>query len=156
VEEESECGGKREHCARPTGRRCTLFAVPASLPTGTRGTSLAGAPPTMAGSTASVRALLATAVVFGISCKPDPPGGQIYFDRAIAPILTQSCARGTSGCHAIERDDPFAMAAGNLDVTSFASLHLRPDLLRAYGSYPVPMLLLKAVAETEDLRIVYG
>jgi WD40 repeat protein len=89
------------------------------------------------------------------ACQATPPEGTLYYDRVIQPILSASCARGSSGCHAADPADPFAFASGNLDLTSFASLHKRPDLLRAFGAYPSPMLLLKAVAETDQLAIAY-
>ena len=89
------------------------------------------------------------------ACQGETPPGQTYFDRVISPILTQSCARGSSGCHAADPQDPFAFAAGNLDVTTYENLRRRPDVLRTHGAYPVPFLLAKAVGETDELRIVY-
>jgi hypothetical protein len=94
-------------------------------------------------------------VAFLGGCQSTPPDGEYYYDRMIQPILAQSCARGTSGCHAADPGDPFAFAAGNLDVTSYDMLRRRPDLLRTYGPFPAPMLLLKAVAQTDDLAITY-
>jgi hypothetical protein len=100
-------------------------------------------------------ALLAVAALTACQNAAAPPG-QTYFERVIQPILSQSCARGSSGCHAIDTSNDAAFAAGNLDVTSFANLHKRPDVLRTFGVYPVPQLLLKAAAETSDLKILYG
>ena len=100
------------------------------------------------------------AVVLALSaCETEPPPGRLYFDRVIQPILTESCARGSGGCHSVTLGDEYAFANGNLDVTSFESLHKRPDLLRSFGPYPAPMLLLKAVADTkgtDDLQVLYG
>src|SRR5262249_31734003 len=89
-------------------------------------------------------------------CQSEEPPGQTYFDRVIEPILLQSCARNTGGCHKLDSTDPFAFAAGNLDVTSFDNIHKRPDVLRVFSAYPVPFLLLKGAGETPDLQISYG
>ncbi len=89
------------------------------------------------------------------ACQSQPPTGQQYYDRVIQPILTQSCSRGASGCHTADPADPFSFAAGNLDVTSFANLHKRADVLGTLGVYPAPLLLMKAVGPTSDLLIQY-
>ena len=39
------------------------------------------------------------------------------------------------------------MALGNLDLSSFEGVQKRRDVLRTYGSYPQPLLLLKAMPE---------
>ena len=101
------------------------------------------------------RALSLVALPLAVACQTDAPPGQTYFDRVIEPILLQSCARNTGGCHQTDKNDPFKIAAGNLDVTTFESIHKRPDLLRTFSAYPVPFLLLKAAAETNQLTIVY-
>jgi WD40-like Beta Propeller Repeat len=82
--------------------------------------------------------LLATA-----ACDNGPPAAPMYFERVIQPILTTSCVRGSGqgGCHV---DDGTGNALGNLDLTSYAGVTRRRDVLRAYGSYPLPLLLLKA------------
>jgi hypothetical protein len=98
---------------------------------------------------------LAPLLLLVAACQGEPPAGTTYYDRIIQPILTQSCSRGTSGCHDADPQDPFSFAAGNLDLTSFENVHKRPDVLRPYGAYPAPLLLLKAVGETDDLRIAY-
>jgi hypothetical protein len=100
--------------------------------------------------------VLVAAVLVVAACQTEAPPGQSYFDRVVEPVLAQSCAKGSGGCHRVDASDPFAFAAGNLDVTSFASLHKRPDVLRTFGVYPVPQLLLKAAAETKDLTISYN
>src|SRR5687768_1817216 len=99
--------------------------------------------------------LLAVTVLFASACDDEDPGGDDYYARVIQPILTASCATGTSGCHRADPADPFAFAAGNLDLTSFENVHKRPDVLRTYGPYPVPLLLIKAVGSTDDLVILY-
>jgi hypothetical protein len=104
--------------------------------------------------TRACAAALALAVV--AACAPgDSPPRETFYERRIEPILMASCSGGTAGCHAANPDDPFAFAAGNLDVTSFESLQKRRDLLENYGPYPVPLLLIKAVGRTDELGITY-
>jgi len=79
-------------------------------------------------------------------CACDGPPGRTYFDRNIQPILTQKCAGNTSGCHSTNADDPYAFAAGNLDVTSFENISKRRDVLTRFGPYQQPLLLIKGVA----------
>jgi hypothetical protein len=100
------------------------------------------------------RAFLAVTLVAGCQSSEAPPG-QSYFDRVVEPILAESCAKGSSGCHAADPKDPLGFAAGNLDVTSFANIHKRPDVLRTFGVYPVPQLLLKAAGDTGALQASY-
>src|SRR6185295_17926140 len=69
------------------------------------------------------------------------PGGPHYYARVIQPILTNSCVRNVGGCH---EDDGSGNAAGNIDMTSYEKLTRRRDILHTFGSYPVPLLLLKA------------
>jgi len=93
----------------------------------------------------------------------DSPPGRTFYERNIEPILTQKCAGNTSGCHSINADDPFAFAAGNLDVTSFESVQKRRDLLSPFGPYQYPLMLIKAVApampdpaDPNKLSVQYG
>lgn len=79
-----------------------------------------------------------------VACGDSPPG-RTYFERNIQPILEQKCAGNTSGCHSTNDGDPFAIAAGNLDVTSFENIQKRRDVLAQHGAYPYPLLLIKAV-----------
>src|SRR5687767_13073922 len=95
------------------------------------------------------------AVSAATACQGDPPPGQTYFDRVIAPILDKSCSFGSSGCHRADPADPNAFASGNLDLTTYENIQKRKDVLRIHGAYPAPFLLLKAVGETSDLKIVY-
>jgi hypothetical protein len=83
--------------------------------------------------------LLACAVVLcGCDEVPDAPH---YYERVIQPILTNSCVRNQGGCH---KDDGSGNAFGNVDMTSYVNLTRRRDILRSFGAYPVPLLLLKA------------
>ena len=90
---------------------------------------------------------LATALALG-ACGSDNPPGKTFYQREIEPILVGSCAGNTGGCHAVDEADPFGFAAGNLDVTSFASVQHRRDVLRPFGAYGVPLLLIKAVGNS--------
>ena len=90
------------------------------------------------------------------ACGEDAPPSSTYFERNIQPLLTQFCAGNTAGCHAVNPDDPYVFAAGNLDVTSFENISKRRDVLRPFGPYPVPLLLIKAVGNADDLGVVYN
>ncbi len=94
----------------------------------------------------------ATAALVSIGCTVKKPASRHYYDQHIQPILNQSCVGNTSPCHQI--DPATGTALGNLDLSSFAGVQKRPDVLRTYGSYPLPLLLLKAVPET-SLEIPY-
>jgi len=97
------------------------------------------------------RYALALVILVSAACNtPDPPTST-FFDRNIQPILNASCAGSTAPCH---KDDGTGVANGNFDVTSFEALHQRTDLLRRYGSYPEPLLLIKAVS-SQGLFIPY-
>ena len=89
-------------------------------------------------------ALVIAAAAAGAGCGDSPPG-RTFYERNIEPILTQKCAGNTSGCHATNADDPFKFAAGNFDVSSFDNVQKRRDVLSAFGAYPYPLLLIKAV-----------
>jgi len=90
--------------------------------------------------------LVGCLVVLAASACSDTPPGKTYFERNILPILSQKCAGNTSGCHSTNATDPYAFAAGNLDVTSYTALSKRRDVLTRFGAYPYPLLLIKAVA----------
>ena len=94
-----------------------------------------------------------SAVAFGVavalaSCDVKEPEPTTYFDQVISPILTAGCARGptSAGCHVA---DPKGNAFGNLDVSTFAGVDKRRDLLQTYGPYLQPTLLLKATPPTQ-------
>lgn len=86
----------------------------------------------------------------------DPAPGKTFYERKIDPILKQSCAGRTSGCHVPDQSDPFKFVAGNLDMTSFETITRRRDLLEPFGAYPVPLMLIKAVGTSQDLLLFYG
>lgn len=90
--------------------------------------------------------MVCAASAIGIAGCGNSPPGRTYYERNIEPILVQKCAGNTSGCHAVNSDDPYAFAGGNLDVTSFANVQKRSDVLRRFGPYPAPLLLIKAIA----------
>src|SRR3954471_20313176 len=79
------------------------------------------------------------------ACDDQPPAGPQYYQRVIQPILTQNCVFNQGACH---KDDGNGNALGNLDLTSYANTTRRRDVLRTYGSFPVPLLLLKASGST--------
>jgi hypothetical protein len=88
----------------------------------------------------------------GGGCKPQKAAEQRFFDTHIQPILTASCTMSTSPCHRIEPET--GVAAGNLDLSSFEAVQKRRDVLRSYGAYPQPLLLLKAMPK-EAVLIPY-
>jgi len=83
---------------------------------------------------------------------PKPRESATFYERKIEPILQQTCANSPtqSGCHVAA--DTHGNAFGNLDVTSYASLSKRHDLLVSYGPYLMPGLLAK-VAPPFQVRI---
>jgi len=84
----------------------------------------------------------------------EPRQGRSVFEREIEPILVQNCSGNTSPCHQADPDSPFHFAAGNFDVTSYANVQKRRDLLVAYGPYQTPPLLIKAAA-SNGLEVPY-
>ena len=90
-------------------------------------------------------AVAAAAALSG--CRPAPPPEQHFYDVHIQPILNASCVGNTSPCHSIATDPVTnkPTALGNLDLSSFEGVQKRRDVLRTYGSYPQPLLLLKAM-----------
>jgi len=100
----------------------------------------------------SSAAALPLLLLGGFACAPKKPTPPSFYDEHIQPILTQSCVGNTSPCHSV--DPQSGTALGNLDLTSFDAVHKRPDVLRKYGSYPYPLLLLKALKEA-SVQIPY-
>ncbi len=86
-------------------------------------------------------------------CHVNQPPEEHFYDVHIQPILTNFCVGNTSPCH---RPDSVTgtTALGNLDLSSFEGVQKRRDVLRTYGSYPQPLLLLKALPEA-DVQIPY-
>ena len=107
--------------------------------------------------TMEIRERLLGAVICAIAVAgcSDSPKGRTYYERNIEPILVQKCAGNTSGCHSTNDGDVFKFAAGNLDVTSFANIQKRRDVLAPFGAYPYPLLLIKAVGPGR-LKLQYG
>jgi hypothetical protein len=79
------------------------------------------------------------------ACSTKQPQPSTFFDRSIAPILQTSCVRTNTGagCHVA---DPKGNAFGNLDLTLYAGVDARRDLLLDYGPYLQPSMLVKNVA----------
>lgn len=100
------------------------------------------------------RGLLVGIVALAAGCDDSPPG-RTFFQRNIQPILEDKCVGNTSPCHRVETDDPFARAAGNLDVSSYEAISKRRDVLAPFGAYPYPLLLIKAVGPT-GLKVGYS
>jgi hypothetical protein len=86
-------------------------------------------------------------------CRPKEPPPEHFYEQHIQPIFNNFCTGNTSPCHRISEDGKTAL--GNLDLTSFDNVQKRRDLLRTYGSYPQPALLLKVMPEASVL-IPYG
>lgn len=94
--------------------------------------------PCLAAAVAAFVALLPT------SCTTKEPEASTYFERSISPILTTSCVRTNTGagCHVA---DAKGNALGNLDVSTFAGIARRRDLMLDYGPYGQPAMLVKNV-----------
>jgi hypothetical protein len=89
--------------------------------------------------------LASGALLLALGCSVKKPPERHFYEQHIQPIFNQFCVGNTSPCHAI---DPVTNTAlGNLDLTSFAAVQKRRDVLRTYGSYPQPVLLLKSLPE---------
>ncbi len=87
--------------------------------------------------------VLACASVLASGCSIKRPPEEHFYDQHIQPILNNFCVGNTSPCHRI--DPASGIALGNLDLSSFDSVQKRRDVLRTYGSYPQPLLLLKSL-----------
>ncbi|MBK7538353.1 MAG: PD40 domain-containing protein [Myxococcales bacterium] len=90
-----------------------------------------------------------------IAACSDAPPGRTYYERNIQPILLQTCAGNTSGCHSANPEDPFSFAAGNFDVTTFENVQKRRDLLQPFGPFSHSLLLIKSVPPG-TLSVAYG
>jgi Hydrazine synthase alpha subunit middle domain/WD40-like Beta Propeller Repeat len=101
-----------------------------------------------------VRARLAllASLVPAACAQPKPPERHFY-EQQIQPIFDRFCVGNTSPCHRVDTDSGTAL--GNLDLTSFEMVQRRRDVLRGYGIYPQPLLLLKTIPE-EQVLIAYG
>src|SRR5579863_5698026 len=86
------------------------------------------------------------AVVAGASgaCTTIEPQETTFFAQTVAPVLQTSCVRTNTGvgCHV---SDAKGNAFGNLDLSNYAGVNRRRDLLLDYGPYQQPSLLVKNV-----------
>jgi hypothetical protein len=91
-------------------------------------------------------AVTATVLAVGASgaCTTKEPRAVTYFNQTIDPILQSSCVRANTGagCHVA---DDRGNAFGNLDLTNYAGVVRRHDLLLDYGPYLQPSLLVKNI-----------
>nr|HEX4314074.1 hypothetical protein [Kofleriaceae bacterium] len=101
-----------------------------------------------------LRGIFCGVLLCATACGNTPPG-RTFYERNIEPILIDKCSSNTSGCHRANPDDPYQFAAGNFDVTSFANVQKRRDVLQPFGPYPYPLLLIKAVGPGQ-LDVQYG
>lgn len=99
------------------------------------------------------RASFALLLVLGGGCRREATPERRFYDLQIQPVFNSFCVGNTSPCHKI--DEGTGTALGNLDLTSFEAVNRRPDVLRNYGVYPQPLLLLKSVPE-QTVFIAYG
>src|SRR5262247_1868066 len=83
-------------------------------------------------STICLALALALCVAGCVGCDDGPPPAPKYFERTIQPILTQNCVFNQGACH---KDDGHGNSLGNLDLTSYAAVTRRRDVLRNYGSF---------------------
>jgi hypothetical protein len=99
---------------------------------------------------------VAAAVALLGGCRPSPPPEQHFYDVHIQPIFKTFCVGNTSPCHSPAPDmtTGTTTALGNLDLSSFDGVQKRRDALRTYGSYPQPLLLLKAMPP-DEIQIPY-
>jgi hypothetical protein len=88
-------------------------------------------------------AAAALASIFG-ACTTIEPQPTSFFEQTVAPVLQTSCVRTNTGvgCHV---SDTKGNAFGNLDLSNYAGVNLRHDLLLDYGPYLQPSLLVKNV-----------
>src|ERR1022692_313855 len=98
-------------------------------------------------------AVAAAAAVRAAGCHVKEPAEQHFYDVHVQPIFNSFCVGNTSPCHKI--DPATNTALGNLDLSSFEGVQKRRDALRTYGSYPQPLILLKALPEA-NVQIPYG
>jgi WD40-like Beta Propeller Repeat len=99
-----------------------------------------------------VRLLSLSLLLAPLGCALKKPAEKHYYDQHVQPILTSFCVGNTSPCHRV--DPTTGGALGNLDLSSFDAVHKRPDVLRTYGSYPLPLLLMKVLPK-ESVTIPY-
>jgi hypothetical protein len=96
---------------------------------------------------ASLVTAVTVALVGAVSagaCTTKEPQTVTFFDQTIDPILQSSCVRTNTGvgCHVA---DTKGNAFGNLDLSTYAGVSKRPDLLLNYGPYQRPSILVKNI-----------
>ncbi|MDB4981516.1 MAG: Periplasmic component of the Tol biopolymer transport system-like protein [Myxococcales bacterium] len=102
---------------------------------------------------ARLRSVTALALLATTGCLAKKSNERHFYDEHIQPIFDRSCTNATSPCHKV--DPATGIALGNLDLTSFENVQKRRDVLRRYGTYPMPLLLLKAVPENSPITIPF-
>jgi hypothetical protein len=95
-----------------------------------------------------------TLLLAAAACKKQSLPERRFYDQQIQPIFTSFCVGNTSPCHKV--DPATNTALGNLDLSSFEGVQRRRDVLRTYGPYPQPLLLLKALPEADVQIFVAG
>jgi hypothetical protein len=91
--------------------------------------------------------VLLVLAVSSAGCLKKQGADQHFYENHIQPIFNGFCVGNTSPCHRV--DPATGVALGNLDLSSFDAVQKRRDVLRFYGSYPQPLLLLKAIPEAQ-------
>jgi hypothetical protein len=91
----------------------------------------------------------ALGLLLSAGCYTKKSSDQHFYEQHIQPIFNTSCINNTSPCH--KPDPETGIALGNLDLSSFEGVQKRRDVLRTYGNYPQPLLLLKALPENQVL-----
>ena len=87
----------------------------------------------------------AAGLALAAGCTTKEATKDTYFDRAIAPILQDSCGSTNTGANCHVTQDKKGNAIGNLSVKSYEDVVRRRDLLVTYGPYNLPNFLLKNV-----------
>ncbi len=100
-----------------------------------------------------MRATVAALALTLLACNKQELPERRFYDQQIQPVFTSFCVGNTSPCHRVDPDTGTAL--GNLDLSSFEAVQKRRDVLRTYGAYPQPVLLLKSLPE-ETVLIPYG
>jgi hypothetical protein len=101
----------------------------------------------------TAKGFLLAASLLAAGCYTKKPAEHHFYDEHIQPIFNSFCVGNTSPCHKVDPANG-STALGNLDLSSFEGVQKRRDVLRTYGSYPQPLLLLKAIPE-ESAPIPY-
>ena len=84
-------------------------------------------------------------LLLAAGCLTKEPPQKHFYDQHIQPIFNSFCVGNTSPCHSIDPGD--GHRAGQPGSVLVRGVQKRRDVLRTYGSYPQPLLLLKAMPE---------